>query len=75
MCNFLIYCNEDGISVVAFQDHQLNKVMERVKDRTPFTSAAEADVAPENWDDDRYLMIKGEVVVPKAKQTVTEYTF
>ena len=72
---FLIYGTEDGGQIQAIGgDELLDRLtsgyygdMDFIKPGEPF------DGDTNYWGEGVYLLIKGEIVVPKAKETVTEY--
>jgi len=76
---FEINCNEDGLTISKFKNkdelqQQLNSGEIRV---SPSSSKALDNGGmvsfEENWDNYQSIIIKGEVVVPREVERVTEY--
>jgi len=70
---YMISANDGDIDVVELDKDDIAKAMaDALDDDVTFLSSVPIP-DPQYWPDNSSLIIKGEIVVPKPKTTITEY--
>jgi len=70
---FLIYATEDGVGIECGSREQILESIEELKEVSDYQPWEEWPKESVEYWGDRYAVIKGDLVVPKAVEVVTKY--
>ena len=75
MSYFLIYQHEKEATVRKVTEEDLKKMLKEMveNEEEPLFINRLVEEDPAYWGDEAYLLIKGEIIVPKPKKVVKEY--
>ena len=71
MSYFLIYQHDKEARVKQVTKKEIKEILD--EEEAIFIKPKIEDTDPAYWGENAYLLIKGEVIVPKPKKVVTEY--
>jgi len=75
MSYFLIYQDDEEATVKRVTEKELKEMLKEMienEEEVIFLKKIES-TDPAYWEENAYLLIKGEIIVPKPKEVVTEY--